>query len=347
MKEISQTRLLLSQLHRLHVPVTDFYRQQVSRISPINSLSELGSVKYFLGLNFFPLSELEQLRGLWPTTNNPLAQDLSMELKQLLTIQEELLLSGDILNFDELLMQFKSLYTRYKSDSAALLELLKNEYQKVSKLHLISAKTWSASNQVVFHGIKFDYAGLILEEKKINGYTTQRYWADGKRRQDHEEDYESSLWMKGISTTRSLEFASNWAPVVLVLDLSKIKQGKEVVPYAWNYQMKNSDNLKKETEEFVVLSRTGKTLKMSENAEFMKEYQEGIQSTDPEVRDYYDKAILKNDMQAFKQPAGDLDISRCLMGVFLVGYIVDIYGIDNPVIQQVINHPKFIGILER
>lgn len=345
MKEISQTRLLLSQLHNLHRPINDFFRQQVSRISPVSSLADLNSVKYFLGEKFFPAAEFNQLKGVWP--QNPLAQDLVMEITQLMSIHEELIVCGDILVFDELLMKFKSLYTRYQTDSVALIELLKSDYKKVSQLHLISAKTWSVSNQVVFHGIKFEYAGGILEEQKIKGYTTQRYWEDGKRRQEDDADYESSFWMKGISTTRSLEFASNWAPVVLVLDLSLIKHGKEVVPYAWNFHMKGSSNFKKETEEFVVLSRTGKRFKMNENSDFMKEYEEGIKSSDPEVREYYEKAIKKHDVHAFDAPAGELDISKCVMGVFLVGYIVDIYGIDHPVIQQVLNHPKFIGILEK
>lgn len=346
MKEISNQRLLLSQIHRLQSPVTDFYRLQITRITSFTSLSDLNSFKYFLGEKFLPMGEITQLINLWPDTN-PLGVELSGLLKKLVTLHEELQGVQDILRLDEVLVDLKSTWHRYSEEALALLELLKQDYQKVSKLHLFSAKTWTASNQVVFHGIKFEYAGGILEENKIKGYTTQRYWADGKRRKDHEKDYEDSLWMKGISTTRSLEFASHWAPVVLVLDLSVISQAKEVVPYAWNFHMKDSNNFKKETEEFVVLSRTGRRFKMNENEEFMKEYQEGIKDQDPEVRAYYEKAILKLDMESFEAPAGELDISKCLMGIFLVGYIVDIYGLDHPVIQQVLNHPKFIGILEK
>jgi hypothetical protein len=345
MKEISQSRLILSQLYRMHRPVKDFYQQHVTRINPGCSLEDLQSVKYFLSDKFFPTSEFLQLPSVWPET--VLSAEVVSLLKQIVAVQEEILITNDVLIFDELLMKFKSLYTQYLRDSEALIELLKSDYKKVSKIHLLSAKTWSASNQVVFHGIKFEYAGGILEEQKIKGYTTQRYWADGKRRQEDDADYEDSFWMKGISTTRSLEFAAAWAPVVLVLDLSLIKHEKEVVPYAWNFHMKGSTNFKKETEEFVVLSRTGKRFKMSENPEFMKEYEEGIQSSDPEVREYYEKSIQKHDTHAFDAPAGELDISKCVMGIFLVGYIIDIYGLDNPLVQQVLNHPKFIGILEK
>jgi hypothetical protein len=347
MQELAHKRIQLSLVHKLQSPLKDFVRQQITRLGPVTSLEELNQVKYFLGPKFLPEEQLHQLWRAWEVIKSPLTADLTGIISQLITGHQELLVCGDILVFDELSHQIKSLWHRYIQDSEAALELLKADYKKVSQLHLISAKTWSVSNQVVFHGIKFEYAGGILETMKIKGYTTQRYWADGKRRTDADSDYEDSFWMKGISTTRSLEFAANWAPVVLVLDLTKIKQQKEVVPYAWNFHMHGSTNFKKETEEFVVLDKTGRRFKMNENEKFMAEYHEGMKSDDPEVLAYYQKAILNHDHNSFIAPAGDLDISKIVMGVFLVGYIIDIYGIDHPVIQQVINHPLFIGILEK
>lgn len=348
MKEISQIRIDIASISGLQSKLRDYCRHAERFLSADVQESEMPYIVTMMtSEHWYPESQIKGYSEAWGAFKDGNSQHLSNVCFKIVQLTEELKVIKDLSSFQETLYKLKSLWNEWIQLSDTTLSSLKNDYKKLSQLHILNARSWSRTNQVVFHGIKFEYAGQILEENLIKGHTTQRYWSDGRRRQDHESDYESSLWMKGISTTRSLEFAANWAPVVLVLDLSKIKHEKEVVPFAWNYHMKQSSNFKKETEEFVVLSRTGKTYKNSEDPEFMEEFNEAMKSSDPEVVKHYQEEIHKTHRGNMEKPAGEMDLSHCLMGVFLVGYIVDIYGIDHPVIQQVINHPKFIGILEK
>lgn len=348
MKEISQIRIDIANISGLQSKLKDYYRHAERFLSGEAEESQMAYITNMITSElWYPESKMKGYSEAWGAFKDGNSQHISSICFKIGQLTEELKLIKDLSTFQETINQLRSLWIEWQHLSDITLTNLKEDYKKVSQLHILNARSWSRTNQVVFHGIKFEYAGQILEENLIKGHTTQRYWSDGRRRQDHESDYQDSLWMKGISTTRSLEFAANWAPVVLVLDLSKIKNAKEVVPFAWNYHMKQSSNFKKETEEFVVLSRTGKTYKNSEDPEFMEEYNDAMKSSDPEVIKHYQEEINKIHRGNMDSPAGEMDLSSCLMGVFLVGYIVDIYGIDHPVIQQVINYPKFIGILEK
>ena len=59
----------------------------------------------------------------------------------------------------------------------------------------------------LFHGLKIEYAMKALMENKIEARTFQRWWPDGKRRQEDDPLYKSSFIMKGFSTTRDFDFA--------------------------------------------------------------------------------------------------------------------------------------------
>lgn len=221
---------------------------------------------------------------------------------------------------------------------------LKKNYQKKSKIPFFKSRTWKDTS-CVFHATKLQYILEALSEGKIHGRTGQRYWEDGKRRKDNDPEYNDSYWMKGISTTRSLEYASNWADVVLVLDLEKIKNTKEVVPYAWNYLMSYNAHNKKETEEFVVLSKQKRKYIKLEDPEFKKEYDEAMGSGDEEIIKIYQDLATKPYQS--KDPEGFIDLNKCLKGIFLVGDVVDIFGVDNNIISELLKHPQFLGILER
>ena len=221
---------------------------------------------------------------------------------------------------------------------------LKKTYQKKSKIPLFKSRSWKDSS-CVFHAIKLQYILEIISEGKIHGRTGQRYWDDGKRRKDNDPEYNDSYWMKGISTTRSLEYAANWADIVLVLDLEVIKKNKEVVPYAWNYLMSHDAHNKKETEEFIVLAKKKRKYIRIEDPEFKKEYDEAMESGDDEIIKIYQNMAQKPYQS--KDPEGFIDLNKCLKGIFLVGDVVDIFGGDNQVITELLKHPKFLGILER
>lgn len=259
-------------------------------------------------------------------------------------------------DFNEVMKNLRAYWQHWDTEIDAVVLALKNHYKALSQSTIYQSKKSIKDTNVVFHAIKNEYARQILEEQKIYGRTTQRYWADGRRRKESEPDYNASYWMKGISTTRCLEFAQNWGGVVLALDLDKIKKTKPVEPYSWNFQLaKSSGNFKKEREEFVILYKGNKRYTNQENPAWVKDY-EGILDTpenpDMDPKDWADfqnkvrEEQSRVNLEDLKAPEGELDISKCLLGVFLVGYIVDIYGIDDAVVQYVINHPKFLGILE-
>ncbi len=63
---------------------------------------------------------------------------------------------------------------------------------------------------MLYHGLDFNKLETILREDKIPGYTSQRYWKDGLRRKDNDPDYNNSMYYKGISTTRDINFAKQW-----------------------------------------------------------------------------------------------------------------------------------------
>lgn len=115
----------------------------------------------------------------------------------------------------------------------------------------------------LYHAISADRASNALISNSLGGYTTQRFWPDGKRRRENDPGYENSWWYKGISTTRDLRYAAKWNYVVFEFDKNKLNQKYKIIPYAWNYHMSDSPSPfpndhfrhKIEKEEFVI---TGK-----------------------------------------------------------------------------------------
>lgn len=117
----------------------------------------------------------------------------------------------------------------------------------------------------VYHGYdygKVKWADLALSSNKLAATSTQRFWKDGKRRKDNDPEYKKSFWMKGISTTRDVQYAAAWgyAGVVFQFDQSKLAHKYKIIPFSWAYQIDDDDSPpdlkvhhKREREEFVVL----------------------------------------------------------------------------------------------
>ena len=124
----------------------------------------------------------------------------------------------------------------------------------------------------LYHAIKHEWAIKALSDNKLGCYSTQRYWKDGKRRKDDEEDYDSGLWMRGLSLTRDIEYAKTWNDIIFVFDREKLKHKYKLLPYNWGYSIgggyKQGDRAKREREEFLFTGvddinnpRTGKHYK--------------------------------------------------------------------------------------
>jgi len=181
----------------------------------------------------------------------------------------------------------------------------------------------------LWHGIQMKYAHEILSNMKIEGRTTQRYWPDGMRRREDDPDYEDSFWMKGISTTRDPLYASSWGSLVLELDQAAITRNYKIVPYSWGFHMKGAST-KREREEFIILSMTGKSMK-----DYEKISNDSMQTDNP-----------TSAMNLWYAPEGKaLDLNKCLKGVYISDSTFEIYGEDNDEIQYIMKHPKFKGLL--
>ncbi len=124
----------------------------------------------------------------------------------------------------------------------------------------------------LYHALKTERAIKALTENKLGCYSTQRYWKDGKRRKDDEDDYNSGLWMRGISLTRDIEYAKTWRDVIFIFDQHKLKTKYKIIPYNWGYSIgggyKQGSNVKREREEFLFVGvsdinnpKTGKPYK--------------------------------------------------------------------------------------
>lgn len=198
----------------------------------------------------------------------------------------------------------------------------------------------------LWHGIKLEHAETILSSNQIGGRTTQRYWLDGRRRKEGEADYQSSFWLKGISTTRDPQFAVNWGSVILELDQERIAHNFKIIPYAWNFHIDNviKTDSKREREEFIVLSFTGRT-----SDDYMKEweeYRDRLQN-DPDTTGW-DEREYKDWLAMWTRPEGRplAPLDRFLKGVYLNDGSVQIYGEENSTIQYVMAHPKFKGLMK-
>jgi hypothetical protein len=108
----------------------------------------------------------------------------------------------------------------------------------------------------LYHSLKEDRAIKSLKENKLGGYSMQRYWKGGKRYKDDHPEYEKSIWMRGISTSRDIEYCAKWNNIIFVFDQSKLKTKYKVVPYNWGFSIgngyKQGSRMKREREEFII-----------------------------------------------------------------------------------------------
>lgn len=109
------------------------------------------------------------------------------------------------------------------------------------------------NSNVLYHGISHEnFEKWLFLESKI-GTTSQRYWHDGKIRDDSSLDYEDSYWMFGWSMSRDKYLASKFADVLIIFDKNYIKNRFEIRPLSWSYRVsKGSGYFKREREDFIV-----------------------------------------------------------------------------------------------
>lgn len=208
---------------------------------------------------------------------------------------------------------------------------------------MLPAQLVSSNENVLFHGVKANHALEQLNKGLIEGYTHQRYWIDGLRRKDNHPEYESSYILKGISTTRDLEYAKKWGQVIYILDKEKIRNRFKVLPYSWGYSIPDSTTPgmgktifhkfrhKKEREEFIVLGKIEKSFNQLKN-----EWENLYDGSDDEPEEF----INRNDYMYGK--LGKMNLNDVLKGILIVENKTNY---QNEEIEAVKRHPKFIGTI--
>ena len=122
----------------------------------------------------------------------------------------------------------------------------------------------------LYHALEFEYAVSALKKNKLDAYTFQRYWPDGKRRKDNDTDYYQSHYYRGLSLTRNIRYAVKWNDVVFVFNQNKLSSKYKIIPYNWSYSLSVRD-IKRETEEFLVVSKIDKPI--PDNVKLIKKLQ--------------------------------------------------------------------------
>ena len=120
----------------------------------------------------------------------------------------------------------------------------------------------------LYHGLKFDYAISALEKNKLDAYTFQRFWPDGKRRKDDDPEYNNSYYYRGLSLTRDPKYASGWSDVIFEFNQDVLNTKYKIIPYNWGYSIgggyQQGSRVKREREEFLITSTIEKRLPNSQ-----------------------------------------------------------------------------------
>ena len=216
----------------------------------------------------------------------------------------------------------------------------------------------------LYHGVNLEVAAQIIDNDKMEARTNQRYWEDGKKRKDNDPDYETSKWMKGWSMTRTFDYAFLWSGLVLEFDKKDLQKEFKIEPISWNYTIGRMNTFdidhKKEREEFIIASRTGKSTKdyeriirekqdaAYEEYEKTKDINKLRKQGDIDFIDLLKQPEGKPLLNLLKQPEGKplLNVNRKIKSIYISDELIEIYGIENKNIKKVLNHPKFKGILK-
>lgn len=240
-----------------------------------------------------------------------------------------------------------------------LLTKIESYFNKISNIKHFQI---SKNQDYLYHATKVNIALEILNRGSILGYTSHRYWNKGVRYQTDDPEYQKSFWMKGISMTRNVDYALSWNAVTFVFDKNVIEYRHKIQCYDWFHHREDSPKVKVESEEFIVLKKTGKTFKNEENMEFLQEYKELVdgynqlpdQEKTEDIQDMissYEKRKHYMDLRALNKPEGEFKFSykntNALIGFFLHSEHIQFTDTcENSEFYSLMNHPNFLGFLK-
>lgn len=204
-----------------------------------------------------------------------------------------------------------------------------NEYVVNNKYLTLITKEFNCIP--LYHAIKSVNAIIALNENRLGGYSFQRTWEGGKRLKDDQPGYEDSSFLRGISTTRDIEYANSWNDVIFVFNKDKLKTKYKIVPYNWGYSIgkgyKQGARMKKEREEFVITGQNDSAIYNKNNKSI-----------------FYDKdKNYKNFLDMKETPEGYIEpLEKYLLGFFIGERYIEFQKED--VIKYLTSHDKYLGI---
>jgi hypothetical protein len=187
----------------------------------------------------------------------------------------------------------------------------------------------------LWHGYRDAWKAIAaLNKNEMGGTTTQRFWADGKRRKDNDPEYEDSYWMKGISLTRDPHFAMKWGDVMIKLDQAKIAQRYKIIPFNWGYSIPSGNHHKNEREEFVVTKST------------LDKYNGEDDEKDSENPNPLRRRVMGDEWERFKAAEGAVKpLDQFLIAIY-ISSMNGPYGsfpLKDEELEFLTSHPKFAG----
>ncbi|ASV44124.1 hypothetical protein PBI_SCTP2_109 [Salicola phage SCTP-2] len=215
------------------------------------------------------------------------------------------------------------------------------------------------SKNLLYHGVRIEYAVEQLKNNSIEGHTNQRVWYDGLRRTEDDPEYQQSWTLSGLSATRDISIASGFGDVIYVFNRDKINDNYKIIPYNWGYHISkklNSDSKnddferirkashKREKEEFII---TGLTKRSFEQAREMWGELSEIESDEEYERL---KAEMGDDLMAFMFPTkGALKpLDKFIEGIYFSSSNLDIHKkYSSEKLEYITNHPKFKGYIDK
>lgn len=209
---------------------------------------------------------------------------------------------------------------------------------------MLASELVGSNDNILFHSVKAKNAVKQLDSGIIEGHTHQRYWPDGLRRKDNHPEYKDSFILKGISTTRDIEYAKGWGDVIYLLDKDKIRHHFKVIPYSWGYSIPQSITPymgqtlfhkfrhKREREEFVVLATIEKSFDQLEQ-EWIELYSIAEEPVEPFVN-MFDYKFGKK---------GKIDLNNILKGILIVNKDTSLTTDED--LETIKKHPKFKGFV--
>lgn len=180
------------------------------------------------------------------------------------------------------------------------------------------------------------HASMAMKNNCLLATSTQRFWADGRRRKEDWPDYQNSFWMKGVSFTRDIHYAMMWGVIVFQIDQRILTQRTKVIPFNWGYHIKDysgeypgikPQNHKREREEYAVVKKTPDT--------YMRPEEDGGGF----------------DTNRFQEPEGKIGpLNKMLTGIYLeTEYALERYSHDDRMteagfgVEDFKAHPLFKG----